>query len=257
MQFYHWLPGFRFYMVVKSSYDATDVEAIFRVNSISSFTLGVFQLVGIMATFVTKRPITLYVQINIVTQCLNWLLTILYFTSPVSRWMAVASHAKQLSRHYTGMLAQFATENARTTAMAMNGMDLEAAKHKAEETKRNIAKLLEHRFMGFMLAERPPSPPRAPSPPRTPSTGTPGSADEKDFVGVAPTDGCHEMVVDQIQNPARVHCWVEEDEKKRKEQEYRQQFLRDLEQMREIDVKDFLILLRNQEMATIDVSGGL
>ena len=37
MKFYHFLPVFRFYVVVKEK-EADDIEAIFRVNSLSSFT---------------------------------------------------------------------------------------------------------------------------------------------------------------------------------------------------------------------------
>merc|ERR1712048_842423 len=79
MRFYHFVPVFRFYVIVKEK-EADDVEAIFRINSLSSFTLGVAQIIGIVFHFaVLQQPLTIFHKINIVSQGLNWLITILYF----------------------------------------------------------------------------------------------------------------------------------------------------------------------------------
>merc|ERR1712048_1133519 len=79
MKFYHCVPVFRFYVIIKEL-ETDDIEAIFRINSLSSFTLGVAQIIGI--TFhvaVLQQPLSIFHMINIVSQCLNWLITILYF----------------------------------------------------------------------------------------------------------------------------------------------------------------------------------
>merc|ERR1719411_832167 len=65
MELYHWFPGVRFYLIVKQAYDLTDVDAIFKVNTLSSFTLGIYQLSAIMVTVATGRPISIYIGLNI------------------------------------------------------------------------------------------------------------------------------------------------------------------------------------------------
>merc|ERR1712232_20014 len=47
LQFYHFLPIVRFYLVIKEK-EATDIEGVFRVNSLSSFTLGFAQIAGMI-----------------------------------------------------------------------------------------------------------------------------------------------------------------------------------------------------------------
>merc|ERR1712048_1137499 len=79
MQFYHFVPVFRFYVIVKEK-EADDIEAIFWINSLSSFTLGVAQIIGIMFHIaVLQQPLSIFHMINIISQGLNWPITILYF----------------------------------------------------------------------------------------------------------------------------------------------------------------------------------
>merc|ERR1719479_771135 len=47
LEFYHFLPVLRYYLVIKDQTKA-DVEGIFRVNSLSSFTLGIAQIISIV-----------------------------------------------------------------------------------------------------------------------------------------------------------------------------------------------------------------
>merc|ERR1712048_1199270 len=52
----------------------------FRINSLSSFTLGIAQTVGILFhVAVLQQPLSIFHRINIFSQALNWLITFLYF----------------------------------------------------------------------------------------------------------------------------------------------------------------------------------
>jgi hypothetical protein len=86
LEYYHFLPVFRYYLVIK---DATpsDVEGLFRVNSLSSFTLGVSQICGILFTKVAGGPMNIFVKINIASQVVNWLITFVYFATSISNRM--------------------------------------------------------------------------------------------------------------------------------------------------------------------------
>jgi hypothetical protein len=108
MKLYHWIPCLRFYCIVKSQYSATDVDAIFRVNSTSSFSLGVFQLIGLFATLVNGAVFNLYVKINVATKCLDWFLSFCYFGT--GRYLFVASQARTLSKHFQGILQDLANK---------------------------------------------------------------------------------------------------------------------------------------------------
>lgn len=93
IKFFHFLPLLRTVLVVKSI-DENDVEGIFRVNSLSSFTLGFAQLVGMVFTiFVSDtsdgpsldfNQLPLVVKINIGSFLVNWLITIAYFGTPIA-----------------------------------------------------------------------------------------------------------------------------------------------------------------------------
>merc|ERR1719210_761204 len=87
MRFYHFLPVCRFYLVVKER-EADDIEALFRVNSLSSFSLGMAQVVSILfSRFVAGTPLDIFLVINIVSQCVNWFITFVYFVTPLSSMM--------------------------------------------------------------------------------------------------------------------------------------------------------------------------
>lgn len=108
MQFFHFLPVFRYYLVVKER-EEVDIEAIFRVNSLSSFTLGIAQICGlIFQTYVAQLPMTIFTQINVVSQSVNWSITLLYFLTSISSQMQgsirvstlAANNAKDLFNIY-------------------------------------------------------------------------------------------------------------------------------------------------------------
>merc|ERR1712032_366918 len=86
MKYYHFLPVFRYYVVIKER-EADDVEAIFRVNSLSSFSLGIAQLVGLLFSYFFGEQFGIFHYINIGSQAINWGITFLYFTTPISALM--------------------------------------------------------------------------------------------------------------------------------------------------------------------------
>jgi len=87
MRFYPFLPIFRFYLVVKER-EADDIEALFRVNSLSSFSLGMAQIVSISFTsFVAGTPLDIFLYINIASQCVSSFITLVYFVTPLSSLM--------------------------------------------------------------------------------------------------------------------------------------------------------------------------
>eukprot|EP00446_Apocalathium_sp_SHHI-4_P003503 CAMPEP_0177182246 /NCGR_PEP_ID=MMETSP0367-20130122/16368_1 /TAXON_ID=447022 ORGANISM="Scrippsiella hangoei-like, Strain SHHI-4" /NCGR_SAMPLE_ID=MMETSP0367 /ASSEMBLY_ACC=CAM_ASM_000362 /LENGTH=360 /DNA_ID=CAMNT_0018629175 /DNA_START=50 /DNA_END=1132 /DNA_ORIENTATION=- len=112
------MPGVRFYLICKPSYDMTDVDAIFKVNSLSSFTLGIYQIMGIVFTYASGMPFNIYVYFNIVTQVLNWSITILYYATPISKWMGAAANARTICRHYQGIMNAYAVDLSRSTTTA-------------------------------------------------------------------------------------------------------------------------------------------
>merc|ERR1719499_233749 len=87
MRFYRFLPIFRFYLVVNER-EADDIEALFRVNSLSSFSLGMAQIVSISFTsFVAGTPLDIFLSINIASQCVSSFITLVYFVTPLSSLM--------------------------------------------------------------------------------------------------------------------------------------------------------------------------
>jgi len=123
MVFYHFLPVFRFYVVVKEK-EADDIEAIFRVNSLSSFTLGVAQITGIVFHLaMSQEPLTIFHKINIVSQGLNWFITFLYFfANPAVSYMKGVIEVdamryndrqflRELQKRYAGLQQQSAAND--------------------------------------------------------------------------------------------------------------------------------------------------
>lgn len=236
MMFYHWVPCLRFYLIVKPSYTATDVDAVFRVNSISSFSLGVFQLIGIFATVVLGKEVNLYVKINIATQCLNWFITMCYFGTSVPTRMSVSAQARTISRHFQGILSEFANENAKEVNSVMSGdADLEAQSRK-KAMKSKLAELMANKFLPGDGSQ--PSSSGRDSGSSTPSAESIGSPADLGDIQMRDADAKHFMSSLEKKMSSRA-------------------FLEDMKDMRDIDVKDFLVLMRNQTMSVLDVKGGL
>jgi hypothetical protein len=86
LKYYHFTPLVRYYLVIKDQ-NPSDVEGLFRVNSLSSFTLGIAQICGILFTQVSGAEMDIFMKINIASQIINWSITALYFGSPICALM--------------------------------------------------------------------------------------------------------------------------------------------------------------------------
>jgi len=81
VRWYHLCPLARLYLVV-NNLKSQDIEIVFRMNSLSSFSLGVGQLICMCFTvLLAGEPLNLIVMINIVSQIINWTITIIYFAT--------------------------------------------------------------------------------------------------------------------------------------------------------------------------------
>jgi hypothetical protein len=123
MQFFHWIPGCRLYLIVKTTLDASDVDNIFKVNSMSSFTLGMFQIMGITTTILTGREFGLYIKISIGSLIFNWLITFMYYATGIPKIMASAAAASAVERHFKGLMAHWSCVQCREGTAVMNGRE--------------------------------------------------------------------------------------------------------------------------------------
>lgn len=86
----HFIPLYRFTMVIRSP-DQNDVEGVFRVNSLSSFTLGTAQMLGMAFTFMNFHgdwsDLHMFVYLNMFSQLVNWSITLLFYATSVARTM--------------------------------------------------------------------------------------------------------------------------------------------------------------------------
>jgi len=98
LSWYHFLPLARYVLLIKSI-TPEDVEGIFRVNSLSSFTLGSCQVVGLLFTIMENGNsvfgLSMFVYMNMFSQLVNWTITLLYFSTSIATNMrnAIASGA--------------------------------------------------------------------------------------------------------------------------------------------------------------------
>merc|ERR1719410_978884 len=96
VRYYHFLPVFRYYLVVKDK-ETDDIEGVFRVNSLSSFSLGIAQICGIIFYAIENDwKLDFFTRVNIGSQFVNWSLTLLYFMTPISAKMAAAMKVEAL-----------------------------------------------------------------------------------------------------------------------------------------------------------------
>lgn len=79
LKFYHFLPLFRYYLLVKDP-ESADVESLFRVNGLSTFTLGFAQM-ACMTIGLTTHMLTIdfFIKFGIFAQLLNIAMTGIYF----------------------------------------------------------------------------------------------------------------------------------------------------------------------------------
>jgi len=85
MDFYHYIPFYRSYILMKEQ-SADDVEALFRINGLSTFTLGFNQLFCLMLTYLKNyaQQGGVIQQIIYANQGFNLAVTLLYFSSSIA-----------------------------------------------------------------------------------------------------------------------------------------------------------------------------
>jgi len=103
LRYYHFVPIVRYYMVIKDG-NPSDVEGLFRVNSLSSFTLGIAQICGILFSNMAGGPLDVFVKINIASQAINWAITLLYFGTSISARMKASFKVETLLYNSTASL---------------------------------------------------------------------------------------------------------------------------------------------------------
>jgi len=110
LKFYHFLPLWRYFLVVKSL-QADDIEGVFMVNSLSSFTLGSAQIAGIIFTLLEMDTlawdnINFFIKLNMFSAIMNWSITILYFMTQVSNRMKNAILVESMTYNLTERFRQ-------------------------------------------------------------------------------------------------------------------------------------------------------
>jgi len=119
LELYHFVPILRYYLLIKDP-EPEDIEGLFRVNALSTFTLGISQGVCMMFhLFVLKAEWTIFVKIGMFTQIFSILMTLLYFLTPICNTMKhaievdtmkhnVEEDMKDLYTHYLDLVAMWA-----------------------------------------------------------------------------------------------------------------------------------------------------
>jgi hypothetical protein len=126
LEWYHFLPLARYILLIKST-TQDDIEGIFKVNSLSSFTLGSCQLVGMLFTiFHNDNQITgldIFVYMNLASFVVNWLITFAYFGTNIAKTMkdsisasAYRSNVSTQMRHTVLQLLSAISKDAETAA---------------------------------------------------------------------------------------------------------------------------------------------
>jgi len=132
MKYYHFLPVCRYYVVVKEK-EADDVESIFRVNSLSSFSLGIAQIVGLLFhSAVKQQPLTIFHKINIISQGINWLITLLYFATPAASYMKAVIKVDAMRYNDTEYLRQLQEKYAELRLKSANPRNSQASEELQE-----------------------------------------------------------------------------------------------------------------------------
>lgn len=81
LKFYHFFPLFRYYLLVKDA-EPNDVESLFRVNALSTFTLGFTQLACFLLGVTTRPPIMHFdvmIGVGMFAQAVNFAMTFVFF----------------------------------------------------------------------------------------------------------------------------------------------------------------------------------
>jgi len=145
---YHFCPGIRFYLLVKKNTNQSDVTGVLKVNTLSSFTLGIYQLIGIAYTIWMGLEMNIFVKFNMVSQCLNWTITILYFATPMARWMGNAAQVRQIRDFYQGIRNEWSEMLAKSAAGLTNPEKQDSSKREKSQFKNMLSIHLASGFLG-------------------------------------------------------------------------------------------------------------
>jgi hypothetical protein len=148
---YHFCPGIRFYLLVKQNTNQSDVTGVLKVNTLSSFTLGIYQLIGIGYTIWMDLEMNIFVKFNMVSQCLNWTITILYFATPMARWMGNAAQVRQIRDFYQGIRNEWSAMLAR----GAGGLSSMEAEQRNTDEKRRFKHMLSVALASGFLGDAP------------------------------------------------------------------------------------------------------
>jgi hypothetical protein len=95
LSWYHVVPMTRYVLFFKpGGAGENDVLQLFRVNTLSSFTLGIAMLVCTVLHYAGGGNTNVYTAVSLTSQATSWLVTILYFT-PVAKFMKVLTQVDQ------------------------------------------------------------------------------------------------------------------------------------------------------------------
>lgn len=119
MRLYHFIPIYRYYLLIKER-DADDIEALYRVNSLSSFTLGIAQIIGILL-YASRNQLNLFIYINVASQIVNWCITISYFMTDIVEWMQKAQDNDNDRRRYKATIRKWYVAYKKTKPLACLG----------------------------------------------------------------------------------------------------------------------------------------
>lgn len=148
---YHFCPGIRFFLLVKKNTNQSDVTGVLKVNTLSSFTLGIYQLIGIGYTIWFDLEMNIFVKFNVVSQGLNWSITILYFATPIARWMGNAAQVRQIRDFYQGIRNEWSEILAR----GAEGLHDEEAGQNIMDEKRRFKNMLANALASGFLGDQP------------------------------------------------------------------------------------------------------
>jgi len=144
---YHWFPGLRLFLFTKRNTTMSDVVAVLKINTLSSFSLGLFQLIGIGYTFWHGYELNIFVKLNIASQCLNWFITILYFLTPIAAWMGNAAQVKQCEQFFQGVRNDWAMMLTKEVLGVHDPGKRQMMKEKKRLFKEGLAHLIIDKFL--------------------------------------------------------------------------------------------------------------
>lgn len=133
IKLYHFMPILRFFLIIKDQ-EANDVEALFRVNALSTFTLGLSVMVNLMLQHSCGDPWTFFRTVNLATQLLNLCITVKYFSSDINTKMQNATkvdaalynqdrHSRKDFKDYIHLVQKVAKDQSEKNSLELTEQD--------------------------------------------------------------------------------------------------------------------------------------